>query len=593
IDRAAALLEADELKSIYRELGKTYGSQLSQPYDAAEAWRKLLEVDPGDFEAMAELEAVYRSEDRAIDVVRVKMQRADALQEPSEQVRELLEVTEIWKKEINDYDSATPAFEKILAIEPTRQEAFDALERLHTAAGRWETLVELYLNRLETRETVAERNDLLRRIARVFEEKIGDKNQAFDALVNAFSEDFGDDETARYLERMAQATNRWGELINTANAWLPEQTEPKAKIQLCLRLGKWYGEDLDRPDYAQPYYQQIMQLDPNNVQVLRQMAAIHRLNAAWQKVGETLTRALDVAVANDDRKAILFDLGELLYKHMGQPDQGLAYYRRSLEVDPHYLPPLGALEQVYDETKNHAELVKILASKVNGLHQPEDIAATKLRMANLYESALNDLERAGKVYREVLELDGSNIVALRGLERIYQTLQDWPDLVQILERQLDVVETERERVEVLLKIAQHQEEHFLKFDIAAQRYEQALEISPAEERAYQGLERCYRRLKQWLDLINAYERHISEAAGTATKVELYGAIAQVYGEEVGDVDRSIDAYRNIVDIDDTNVPALEALSKLYEKQGDAAQAIESMTRVADLTSDGAQRVEMY
>jgi tetratricopeptide (TPR) repeat protein len=593
IDRAAALLEAEELKGIYRELGKTYGSQLSQPYDAAEAWRKLLEVDPGDFEAMAELETIYRADERAVDVVGVKMQRAEALEDPNEKIRELLEVTEIWKKEINDYDSATPAFEKILAIDPAHQEAFEALERLHTAAGRWETLVELYLNRLETRETVAERNDLLRRIARVFEEKIGDKNQAFDALVNAFSEDFGDDETARYLERMAQATNRWGELINTANAWLPEQTEAKAKIQLCLRLGKWYGEDLDRPDYAQPYYQQIMALDPNNVQVLRQMAAIHRLNAAWQKVGETLQRALDVAVSNDDRKAIQFEMGELLHKHMNQPDQGLAFYRRALDIDPHYLPPLGALEVVYEESKNYPELVKILASKVNGLHNPEDVASTKLRMASLYEGSLGDFDRAGKVYREVLEVDGSNIVALRGLERVYQTLQAWPDLVQILERQLDVVETERERVEVLLKIAQHQEEHFLKFDLAAQRYEQALEIFPAEERAYQGLERCYRRLKQWLDLINAYERHISEAAGTATKVELYGAIAQVYAEEVGDVDRAIDAYRNIVDLDDTNVPALEALSKLYEKQGDAAQAIESMTRVADLTSDGSQRVEMY
>jgi golgin subfamily B member 1 len=593
IDRAAALLDADELKGIYRELGKTYGSQLSQPYDAAEAWRKLLEVDPADFEAMAELEAIYRAEERAVDVVGVKMQRAEALEDPNEKVRELLEVTELWKKEINDYDSATPAFEKILAIDPAHQEAFEALERLHTAAGRWETLVELYLNRLETRETVAERNDLLRRIARVFEEKIGDKNQAFDALVNAFSEDFGDDETARYLERMAQATNRWGELINTANAWLPEQTEAKAKIQLCLRLGKWYGEDLDRPDYAQPYYQQIMALDPNNVQVLRQMAAIHRLNAAWQKVGETLQRALDVAVSNDDRKAIQFEMGELLHKHMNQPDQGLAFYRRALDIDPYYLPPLGALEVVYEESKNYPELVKILASKVNGLHNADEVAATKLRMASLYEASLGDFDRAGKVYREVLDVDGSNIVALRGLERVYQTVQDWPDLVQILERQLDVVETERERVEVLLKIAQHQEEHFLKFDVAAQRYEQALEIFPAEERAYQGLERCYRRLKQWLDLINAYERHISEAAGTSTKVELYGAIAQVYAEEVGDVDRAIDAYRNIVDLDDTNVPALEALSKLYEKQGDAAQSIEAMTRVADLTSDGAQRVEMY
>src|SRR6185369_8972023 len=206
---------------------------------------------------------------------------------------------------------------------------------------------------------------------------------------------------------------------------------------------------------------------------------------------------------------------------------------------------------------------------------------------------LGDFERAGKVYREVLEIDGANVVALRGLERIYQATQAWSDLIGILERQLDVVQTERERVEVLLRLAGIQEEHFLKFDIAATRLEQALEVSPGEERAYVALERCYRRLKQWLDLINTYERHISEAANSATKVELYGLIAAVYAEEVGEADRAIDAYRNIVDIDDTNVPALEALSKLYEKQGDAAQAIEAMTRVADLTSDGAQRVEMY
>lgn len=94
-----------------------------------------------------------------------------------------------------------------------------------------------------------------------------------------------------------------------------------------------------------------------------------------------------------------------------------------------------------------------------------------MRLGGLYETALGDFERAGKVYREVLELDGSSIFALRGLERIYQALQDWPDMVDVLERQLDVVETERERVDVLLKLAQIQEEQFLKADIAAQRLE--------------------------------------------------------------------------------------------------------------------------
>lgn len=593
IDRASALLDPTELVAIYRELGKTYGQVLEQPFESAEAWRNLLEVDPHDFEAMAELERAYRAEERWVEVVDVKLRRAEALEEPAEKIRELLEVTQIWKKEVNDYDKATPAFERILTIDATHDEAFESLERLHTAGSRWEQLVELYLNRLETRETVEEKNDLLRRIAKVFEEKLDDKNQAFDALVNAFAEDYGDDESVRYLERMAAGTGRWGELINTANAWLKEEEDPRKKIQLCLRLGKWYGEDLGHPEYAQPYYAQVMQLDPNNVQVLRQMAAIYRLGAQWQKMGETLTRALDVAVANDDKKVILCDLGELLEKHMSQADQGITFYRRALDVDPLFLPALEALERIYDERANHSDLVQILTSKVKALTDPDQIAQHKMRLGGLYETALGDFERAGKVYREVLELDGSNIFALRGLERIYQAVSDWPDMVEILERQLDVVETERERVDVLLKLAQIQEEQFLKADLAAQRLEQAVEIDPSCEPAYVSLERCYRRLKQWLDLINTYERHISESADQNTKIELYAAMAEVYAQEVGDVDRAIDAYTNIVDLDENNIEALDALSKLYEKQGDAARAIESMTRVADLTSDGTQRVEMY
>jgi tetratricopeptide (TPR) repeat protein len=593
IDRAASVLDPAELTAVYRELGKTYGETLLQPFEAADAWQRLLEGEPTDFEAMSELEKIYRTDERWVDVVSVKMRRADALEDPAEKIRELLEVTEIWRKEVSDYDQATAAYNKVLEIEPTHQEAFEALERLHTAAGRWEQLVELYLNRLDSRESVAERNDLLRRIARVFDEKLNDKNQAFDALLNAFSEDYGDDETARYLELMAQATGRWGELMSTANAWLQEQTEEKKKIQLCLRISKWYGENLGHPEYAQPYYQQIMQLDPNNVQVLRQMAAIHRQQGQWQKVGETLTRAYDVAVANEDRKVVLVELGELLEKNMGQSDQGISYYKRALEVDPLYLPGLSALERIYEERAQHADLVQILSSKVKALGDSDQVAGYKLKIASLYENQLGDFDRAGKVYREVLELDGGNLAALRGLERICERVNDWPDLVGVLERQLEVVETERERVEVLLKLAQIQEEHFLKPDLAAQRLEQAIEISPGEERAYVALARCYRRLKQWLDLINTYERHIAESLSSQTKVELYGQMAVIFADEVGDVDRAIDAYRNIVDLDDTNVPALEALSKLYEKQGDTSQAIESMTRVADLTTDGKQRVDMY
>jgi len=57
---------------------------------------------------------------------------------------------------------------------------------------------------------------------------------------------------------------------------------------------------------------------------------------------------------------------------------------------------------------------------VQALTETDQIASNKLRMAGLYETTLGDFDRAGKVYREVLEIDGGNVLSLRGLERIYQ-----------------------------------------------------------------------------------------------------------------------------------------------------------------------------
>jgi golgin subfamily B member 1 len=593
VDRAAAALPAENLVALYRELGTIYQQTLAQPYDAIDAWRRLLQVDPRDFEAMAALENLLRAEERWVEVIEVKMGRALAYEDPQEKIREYLEVAQIWEHQVVEKDKGTPAYEKILELDPTSDTAFLALEELHGAARRSEPLIELYLARLETREDVKEKTTILRKVAKAFEEQLEDKAQAFDALLTAFEMDFADMDVVRYLERMAQATNRWPELVQTVNQWLQQQTDPLQKITLSLRLAKWYAEDLGHPEYAQPYYQQVLALDPNNVAVLRQMASFFKKTGRWQEQGQTLTSALNVAVTDVDRKEILTDLGEVLERHMGEVDQGLGFYKRALDVDQLHLAALEALERIYGDRNLSAELVEILTRKAKALTEPELIAGTKLRTGGLYETALHQPDKAGQVYREVLEIDTSSLLAMRGLERVYTGSAQWPDLVKVLEMQLDVVTTERERIDVLLKIAQIQEEQFLKPDLAAVRLEQVVEIDASHEGALESLERCYRRLRQWLDLINTFDRHINATHDRQKKIELWGATAKVYAEEVQDLDRAVDSWLNIVDLEDTNIPALDALAKLYEKQDDAAKAIDYMTRVADLTADGKQRVEMY
>ncbi|RYZ63710.1 MAG: tetratricopeptide repeat protein, partial [Proteobacteria bacterium] len=340
-------------------------------------------------------------------------------------------------------------------------------------------------------------------------------------------------------------------------------------------------------------YAQIVQLDPDNVGALRQMAQLYKKAGNFQQYGTTLTRALDVALGDVEQKEILNEIGELLEQQMKDENQAVSYYKRALQVDGHFLPALENLERIYSQRGENRELVDILLRKAPALTVVSDVVTTKIRIGGLYESQVPDPPRAATTYAEVLQLDPQNLQAMRGLARSYERLEKWPELISTLESELEVVTNDSDRIVVLMHLATLQEEKFLKAELAAERLEQLLEIDPNHEDAYFSIERNYRKMRSWESLIGAYERHISATLDKSTKVDLYGHIAGVYADEIDDADRAIDAYRNIVDLDENHVPALEALAKLYDKQGDAPQAVDYMTRVAELTVDGKQKVESY
>lgn len=593
VDRAAANLPADHLVALYRELATLHQLDPDQSFEAIEAWRRLLETDPGDFDAMSHLETLLRAEERWEEVVDVKSMRAAAFDDPSEQIREYLEVAHIWEHQVGNEDGATPALEAVLAKQPTHDDAFEQLARLHRNATRWEPLIELYLNRIETREDVADQTGLLRKVAKVFDQQLGDYEQAFEALQTAFELDYNDEDTVAYLEKMAAATKRWPGLVQLVNGWLEGAQDPAAQVALSLRLAKWYGEDLDRPDYAQPLYAKVAELDPNNVQARRQMASYLRKQGDWRQAGVMLEQAQRAATRESDRAAIFTDLGDLLEKVPEQEDKRLSYYQRALDADGYYVPALQSLEMIYEAKNMTAELADVLGKKATGLKDDTDAADVRLRQAGLLESVLGRPDEAIDAYRAVLEVDGGNVLAMRGLERVYIATQKWPELSEVLEMHLDVAATERERSEVLLHIAQLQEEQFLKPDLAATRLEQVVELDPTNQAAFESLARCYHKQRQWLELIGSVERYINAADSREKKVELFGQIATTYADHLQDQERALDAYLNIVDLDPNQVPALEALAKLYERMDDPANAIDYMSRVADLTVDGGQRVEAF
>ncbi len=584
IEVGAATLDDATIETCYMELGALYEGTLEQPADAIDAYTKALDVNPGNFAAMDALERLYAANADWEAQIEIFERRAEALDDPEAKVQTLLTIAKTWADPAEQPDRGTSAYQRVLTIQPTHVEAFAEIEKLHEAAGRWEELSELYMSRYENTDDVPGRVALLQKLAGVQEQHLDSKEEAFQALQLAWEEDYTNPDTAE-LERVAGLTQKWNDLLGAANAALKQATDPAQKIAICLACAKWYGSALGRPEYAIPYYQQILALDPANVPATRQMADLYRSTQQWETLKQVLGRLVDITSDASEKARVYVELGDLAATHLGTPEQSRGHYQQALDTDPRSIGALEALERVYQESGEWPALLDVLRRKADALETPEEVLQAKLQIAEAYEVRTGDLDEAVATYRQVLDTDPMNLRALKGLERLYAQREQWQELLEVLEKQYECVSTEKERIQILLRVAAMWEEEFVKPEKAAERLEAVIEIDPSNDAAYRALERIYRGLQRWERLIETYERHVSSTPDRTEKQQLLAAIGDVYNAELHDPDRAVDAYLNITAINPDNVTALDALTRIYDKRGDHSQALDTMMHLAKLLHD--------
>jgi tetratricopeptide (TPR) repeat protein len=594
IDVGGATLDDVVIEGVYMQLGAIFDQRLAQPGEAVDAYRRALELNPRNFGAMDALERIHGAEGQWEDGIAVMGRRADALEDPRQKILVLLEIAKMWEEKLGSREGAIAPFTKILEIDRLHDFAFAQLEALYREQARFSDLIELYVARVEATEDTDERVRLLRAVAQVNEKDLGDKNQAFDALLLAWTQDFTNEESARELERMAGLTQRWNELLVTANNSLQEvaQEDLVTKNAICLKCARWYAHE-GHPEYAIPYLQQVLAVDPLNLAAMKQMADLYQQTQQWQVYAQVLRKLSEMTEVPRERAEVCVRLGQLQEEQFHSPEQAIKLYRDALVAVPTQLDALKALERIHRNRSEWSDLVDVLKRKVQAVDDPELLLAAKLELAEAYEDRVSDKTQAIEQYRRVLEEDATNMQALKGLERLYQQQERWPDLMGILERQLEVVSNEREQIALLMRVATMWETEFLKHDKAAERLDQVLQLDPTYVDALQGLERLYRHLRRWSDLIATYERHIDATSDRAQKAELYQQIGKVYRDELADPERAIEAFVSVTAIDDDNLDALTALAELYEKRSEHSMALDAMERLARLLEKPEDKVALF
>lgn len=558
-------------------------------FDLATA--NLLE-EPGNSECAAELERVVAPAQAWEKMAEVLAMAADDA--PDEAKAALwFRLARIYESDLGDNDGAEETYRKILELDSDDVIARAALEELKRSTGDAEGLVELLLEKVETEESAEERATVLREIAETYEHKLEDTENAFVAWVQALAEDPRDAGSVAAVERLAgDSTDNWNEAIAALNETLEATEDEAEKPALYVLLGGWYADKLSRPDFAIPCFGRALQIDPSNDAAMEGTIALYRKAQSWQELVAMLVQRADAssnpATARDWRA----EAATIVHKKMSDDVAAAEIFEKILEDDPAHPKAADALEAIYVQRKEWKPLVKLLETKAKS-QRGEDRMGTHCAIAEIHEDRLDDLDQAASHYEAALKHDERHLGALKGLERIYARTEKYAGLLRILEQQLAIAATPRQKISLLERIGSIHLEEFVDHEKAEASYAQVIELEPGQEVANTSLTRIYKKLQRFDDLAATLERHALASEDDTRKIDLLLQAAKVLMVDIGAPLRAIGVVERVTALAPDHTRALELLSRLQAQTGDAAKALEATDRLAEGERDKAKKADLY
>ena len=465
--------------------------------------------------------------------------------------------------------------------------ALELIERKAREAKDFETVIGVLLGRIEHAGDGPDRAVLLRQLAEVYEQGLGDLRRAFEAVTTACQVAPADDEAAALAEKLAAATGSWADLVAEASEIATDTQDPIVSSRWWARLGGWYSVKLDRPDYAVPSLRRALELDPGNHIAYAALAEVHRRAGKWADLAETLRAHIDIETEPSLKVDLLLGLGDLYESQLASTAKAIEVYQQAADVDDSSDDALAALERLYRRDERWANLAKVLDRRAEiSEAMGDNVRAASLRreLGTMRAEKLGDLEGAIARYEASVASDASDASALKALVELYDKTGRTEDYLRSMERFAQVA-PEAEKLPTLRKLAGELESRDPARAIAA--YENVLVVDASADDAFRGLARVLEHQENWDELAAVQRRHIAASKAPAQRIELFLANAGVLEQKLGQAPQAIDALLDVTALDDANREALAGLSRLYVATRAYDRAVDTLARHAALELDGA------
>lgn len=263
---------------------------------------------------------------------------------------------------------------------------------------------------------------------------------------------------------------------------------------------------------------------------------------------------------------ILLTLAQL-YLSMNEPLKAQQSLTAALKIDPQNFNILKLLEKLFEESKDWNGLIEILQKETELIQDPKEVIYLNFRIGEILERNLEDFEKAGEYYEKVLSFSPNFMPALRALRRIYTYLEKWNDLLDVLQREIEITSDGNTLVNLMLERAEIFEKKLNDIPSAKKSYYEILQSSPGNPVALLALKNLLKKTSDYDGLREILLKEVGYVENPSVRADLWYELGELYETKFNDHEEALNCYYRCLKEDDNYVPAYPAVESLLKRIG--------------------------
>ncbi len=595
-DKLRATADATPDRNLRRDLlvvvAELQERQLGRAGEAEKVYAQILASEPlhpGAFKALARL---YRESERGKELRALLDARQLASVDGRERLDLLAEIAELNETALGDADQALGAYEKMLELEASEPRAHRGLERLYAAKERWADLETLLGNRVPL-ASAAEVQELEFRRAELRASRLDDVEgalQLLEGIVKLAPQHEGArrllekllavpaqrQRVAKILEPVYEAGGAWARLVAVLEVQR-EALQGDAAVGILARIADLQESRLQARAMALGTWRQMLAADPADVEALAQ---VERLGTTLERFSELVDVYQDLAFRRDagdvaGRADLLARAARLYAGKLNNRRAAIDAWKLVLNLDQNNRetagPAAAALEALYNETGDTANLVRTLQLQVRWAERAADKKAILFRIAALQEKTLGDNDAAVATLRAVLELDPQERAAIDALDRIFAAGAQHRQRVEILKRRIELAGDAGARQELWRQITDLLERDVGDLEEAIAACVSILDEQPEDDQALERLAGLYEHQGRHRDRLDVVERRLAlRPPQDPERLPLLRQIATLLEGPLGDGAGALERWREVLERAPGDAEAIAAIERFLAPGTDAA-----------------------